>query len=1181
MIFKKAKINGYFSKKRLFAMVFVFIILFGFFAPLNFSSNQNDVLSAQFVSAQSATEMADQQKLMKKQGVWDSDGSPVCVYIGDYYLPSINMKGCVAQLFWWGAQLTGFLAILGGTVLDFFMAYTLSDKSYRNNFIVHGWQVIRDVVNMFFIFILLYVAIKTIIEGFGAESKKLIINVIIIALLINFSLFLTRVIVDSSNILARVFYNNIEVADNPTSGDYRASPEAKSVSTALVNKFNPQSIWLDNKGQDFTDYEKHFFLFILVMIIICYVNIKMFTTFLSVGLFFMGRVMDIWVYMIFSPLAFITYAMPQSWQGKIKDMSFNQWFSNVINAAIMAPIFAFFLYLIILLFSGKDILGTANKTGVEYSAIQIILNLIIPFMIVIGLLDKAKELTASFAGQIGKELSGVVSKLASAAAVAIPVAGAAMAIGGKVTGGITSVIGKGMQKTKLKSFQNVGSKLEKAGKGISSAPQKIGEKWEQKKDTWYGKTLSGGAGILGKAASMGLAASDVKGLDKLGRMGGLFGEGFMKPGMAVAGAMGLKGEDAKKYGLDKWGYRNEKEREQDKKENIEKGEKKVQDKLDNEEKKTGKEREKHGKKTLEIILKTEGVKVIQEGSEIDQAYAKNWKDDYKKKKQAAGLPVSDEDAEKEYLKFKGGKDFKSKEAWKKEYVDEQKKKGIDVTDEDINKGYQKYSEKNSNDKFKENRKKWVTTTDTGHEVMKDELENAEKTKNGVLNQAATQEVNDKYMEDPAYRKGKEEKERRDTAENAFAQFNGTNGYNVLRKKTEEEELEKIADTGLKAELIKLGLSTTRPEDPDLARGWNTRVEEIKTKIKDEIKLDTNFQAGVSDTAKQHFMEDVNREDFAKYQKTDDYKTKREEIENKKIEEESEKEFQKLGLDKEILDDPKREERRLEEKEEAKKRVISRIKGDASTQNTIEEETGKNWTEDNNSSFATFNQKESEKNKNVETTLKKKIKDKIGDKPNKFDEKTFYEDKISDLENGNKIDQEVAKSFEKKLSAIARLAKSEKEELAKLEIINTKHTDTIEQCRQNEALKKVQEETGGNLEDYKIAGGNEDDWKAKIKNEVDKINPKDITPDQIEKTTTENAFEVRKKIADKNRQLKVKEKEEGGAAEAATLAREIEELQKEKDLIENLYERKTKSEEQLDSIKEKQRALKKKQSGEKD
>jgi len=73
-----------------------------------------------------------------------------------------------------------------------------------------AWRVLRDMVNMIFIFALLYIAIATIlrIEEYGA--KRLLARIIIVALLINFSLFFTKVAIDASNVLSAEFVNGIK-----------------------------------------------------------------------------------------------------------------------------------------------------------------------------------------------------------------------------------------------------------------------------------------------------------------------------------------------------------------------------------------------------------------------------------------------------------------------------------------------------------------------------------------------------------------------------------------------------------------------------------------------------------------------------------------------------------------------------------------------------------------------------------------------------------------------------------------------------------------------------------------------------------------------------------------------------------------------------------------------------------
>lgn len=71
-----------------------------------------------------------------------------------------------------------------------------------------AWKTVRDVSTMFLIFILLWAAIGTIIDH-GPIRKDVLPSIIIAGLLINFSMFFTKVIIDASNVAAVGFYNAI------------------------------------------------------------------------------------------------------------------------------------------------------------------------------------------------------------------------------------------------------------------------------------------------------------------------------------------------------------------------------------------------------------------------------------------------------------------------------------------------------------------------------------------------------------------------------------------------------------------------------------------------------------------------------------------------------------------------------------------------------------------------------------------------------------------------------------------------------------------------------------------------------------------------------------------------------------------------------------------------------------
>src|SRR3990167_4837671 len=112
---------------------------------------------------------------------------------------------------YWGMYVfPSFILALVAYFFNILIGVTVNSTFLDSSFVSKAWGVVRDLSNIFFILILLYIAVKIILDLGGSEAKKMIAKVIIIALLINFSMFFTHVVIDSSNILALVFYNKLD-----------------------------------------------------------------------------------------------------------------------------------------------------------------------------------------------------------------------------------------------------------------------------------------------------------------------------------------------------------------------------------------------------------------------------------------------------------------------------------------------------------------------------------------------------------------------------------------------------------------------------------------------------------------------------------------------------------------------------------------------------------------------------------------------------------------------------------------------------------------------------------------------------------------------------------------------------------------------------------------------------------
>lgn len=339
--------------------------------------------------------------------------------------PSTWFTNCIVEflhtIIWKAlAAITKFAA----SILDFFIYYSTNSEAYSNGFIENAWATVRDIANLFFIIGLLYVAIKTILGLNVTDNKKIIGSIIIIALIINFSLFATKVVIDASNVLAKIFYNQITPLDPNGNKLDPADGGEKSVTVGIVDMINPQSIILGDPVNNLGQFTIILFISLAMMGYLIFM-------FLSIALLFVARVASLWIAMIFSPIAFITYALPV----KIPSLGFKEWSKNLIEQAFMAPIFIFFLYIILLL--GKSLKAITYNTGAGADVtLQNTMASVVPMLIIFVLLRNAKEIAVSYSGKMGEAFNSFGGKIAGFAGGAA--LGATAYLGTRAIGGAAS-----------------------------------------------------------------------------------------------------------------------------------------------------------------------------------------------------------------------------------------------------------------------------------------------------------------------------------------------------------------------------------------------------------------------------------------------------------------------------------------------------------------------------------------------------------------------------------------------------------------------------------------------------------------------------------------------------------------------------------------------------------------------
>lgn len=354
-----------------------------------------------------------QEQIMSQTGSGFQESQPslpACGLIGDG-----TLEGCFVVFFYYVFLYpSAWIAAIAGQIFDFFIAYTLNSDSYHSGgFVEQGWRVVRDIANASFIFILLFAAITFIVKQDTPSLRRILTRVILVAIVINFSLFMTRAIVDAGNILARVFYEKIVVEND----DLAASTQYTTISAGLLNKVNPQSILtgaMFQKKYTVTSNEniqdntlggesaiENFAVgsgfMILIILIAAIINLALAWTFVSVCVFLIGRTLGLWIMMIMSPVAFASLSISFV---KIPKFSFSEWLNKTLTLSFMGVVFLFFLYLTVMFIdiSFDTIFNVAQS---NMSTVQHIMSVVVPVAIIVFLLNTAKSQAKSMAGDFG------------------------------------------------------------------------------------------------------------------------------------------------------------------------------------------------------------------------------------------------------------------------------------------------------------------------------------------------------------------------------------------------------------------------------------------------------------------------------------------------------------------------------------------------------------------------------------------------------------------------------------------------------------------------------------------------------------------------------------------------------------------------------------------------------------
>jgi len=260
-----------------------------------------------------------------------------------------------------------------------------------------GWIIIRDICNMFFIAVLLFIAFATVLGIEKYSYKKLLGKLLLAAVLVNFSKLICGFMIDFAQIIMLTFVNAFKEAAEGNFAQMLGLTKLLAMrKTGAIGV--PETVMATLLG--------------LIMTVIALIVVAIIT------LVLVFRIIILWFLVLLSPLVFVAQVLPAT-QGYA-----GMWWKKFTSQLIVGPVLAFMLWLSLAVVQEKgDIYNSVvidtqvqqqltGKVGEKLSATvsqigkpQYVLNFIIGIAMLLGSLMIAQQLGVAGGSVAGQAMS--------------------------------------------------------------------------------------------------------------------------------------------------------------------------------------------------------------------------------------------------------------------------------------------------------------------------------------------------------------------------------------------------------------------------------------------------------------------------------------------------------------------------------------------------------------------------------------------------------------------------------------------------------------------------------------------------------------------------------------------------------------------------------------------------------
>ncbi len=273
----------------------------------------------------------------------------LCVLLVCVAVPVFAGDGTVS----WGDKVILFLASLFGYVaqgvvklISLLIDIVVVPIMKYNNFayapvVDQGWKVIRDLVNMFFVVVLLIIAFQTIFSVGRADWKKQVPRLLIMAVVINFSRTIAGLLIDFGQVVMLTFVNAI--------ADVAGGNFIKLFGLDGIFSWSDAAVY-GRVGSGAGSGPFDLFVAAFLTMILTFVILA---TMLMLAALLAFRIVILWCLIIVSPLTFFLGGA----KGVVgpAESYYADWWKRFTSAVSLGPILTFFVWLSLAAASGGNL----------------------------------------------------------------------------------------------------------------------------------------------------------------------------------------------------------------------------------------------------------------------------------------------------------------------------------------------------------------------------------------------------------------------------------------------------------------------------------------------------------------------------------------------------------------------------------------------------------------------------------------------------------------------------------------------------------------------------------------------------------------------------------------------------------------------------------------------------------